>query len=46
MLQGELNCISGLPGIQKPFMSLALMFPKKTMLNFVYAQQVRGSAEK
>ncbi|MCH4035517.1 MAG: hypothetical protein LKH04_10725 [Lachnospiraceae bacterium] len=46
MLQGELNCISGLPDIQKPFMSLAPMFPKKTMLNFVYAQQVRGSAEK
>ncbi|MGN1023811.1 MAG: SDR family NAD(P)-dependent oxidoreductase [Lachnospiraceae bacterium] len=46
MLRGELNCISGLPGIQKPFMSLAPMFPKKTMLNFVYAQQVRGSAEK
>lgn len=46
MLKGELNCISGLPGIQKPFMSLAPMFPKKTMLNFVYNQQVRGSANK
>ena len=46
MLKGELNCISGLPGIQKPFMSLAPMFPKKTMLNFVYNQQVAGSANR
>lgn len=41
MLKGKLNCVSGLPGIQKPFMSLAPMLPKKTMLNFVYDQQVR-----
>lgn len=46
MLKGELNVISGLPGIQKPMMALAPMFPKKTMLNFVYNQQVRGSANK
>ena len=46
MLKGELNCISGLPGIQKPFMSLAPMFPKKTMLNFVYNQQISGSANR
>lgn len=46
MLKGDLNCISGLPGIQKPFMSLAPMFPRKAMLNFVYNQQLRGSADK
>lgn len=46
MEKGELNCISGLPGIQKPFMALAPMFPRKTMLNYVYSQQVRGSANK
>ncbi|WP_137655964.1 SDR family NAD(P)-dependent oxidoreductase [Bifidobacterium moukalabense] len=46
MLKGELNVISGLPGMQKPMMSLAPMFPKKAMLNFVYNQQIAGSADK
>lgn len=46
MLKGELNVISGLPGLQKPMISMAPMFPKKTMLNFVYEQQIAGSANK
>jgi len=46
MLRGELNVISGLPGLQKPLISLAPMFPKKTMLDFVYNQQVAGSGKK
>ena len=46
MVKGELNVISGLPGWQKPFMSMAPMMPKKTMLNFVYNQQIAGSARK
>ena len=46
MLKGELNVTSGLPGWQKPMMTMAPMFPKKTMLNFVYNQQIAGSANK
>lgn len=46
MLKGELNVTSGLPGWQKPMMAMAPMFPKKTMLNFVYNQQIAGSANK
>lgn len=46
MLKGLLNVTSGLPGWQKPMMTLAPMFPKKTMLNFVYNQQIAGSAKK
>lgn len=46
ILKGELNVISGLPGWQTPMMKLATMFPKKTMLDFVYNQQIAGSAEK
>ena len=38
MLNGKLNVTSGLPGWQKPMMTLAPMFPRKTMLNFVYNQ--------
>ncbi|MDO5133490.1 MAG: SDR family oxidoreductase [Eubacteriales bacterium] len=38
MLAGKLNVISGLPGWQKPMMTMAPMFPKKTMLDFVYDQ--------
>ena len=45
MMKGELNVISGLPGWQKPFMSMAPMLPKKTMLNFVYNQQNPNSAK-
>ncbi len=45
MLKGELNVISGLPGMQKPMMSLAPLFPKKSMLDFVYNQQIAGSAD-
>lgn len=46
MLKGELNVIAGLPGWQKPMMTLAPLFPKKTMLNFVYNQQVAESAKR
>lgn len=46
MLKGKLNVTSGLPGWQTPMMKLAPMFPKKTMLNFVYNQQIAGSAKK
>lgn len=46
MMKGELNVISGLPGMQKPMISLAPMFPKKPMLDFVYNQQIAGSANK
>ncbi len=46
MLKGELDVTSGLPGWQRPMMALAPMFPKKTMLSFVYDQQVAGSANK
>ena len=44
MLKGKLNVTSGLPGWQTPVMKLAPMFPKKTMLNFVYNQH--GNAGK
>ena len=46
MLKGKLNVTSGLPGWQTPMMKMAPMFPKKTMLNFVYDQQSAGSAKK
>lgn len=46
MLKGKLNVISGLPGWQTTMMKLAPLFPKKTMLNFVYNQQITGSANK
>ncbi|MBQ3380000.1 MAG: SDR family oxidoreductase [Clostridia bacterium] len=46
MLAGKLNVISGLPGWQSPMMKMAPMFPKKTMLDFVYNQQLAGSAKK
>lgn len=45
MLKGRLNVISGLVWWQKPMVSLAPLFRKKTMLNFVYNQQIAGSAE-
>lgn len=46
MMNGKLNVTSGLPGWQKPMMTFAPMFPKKMMLNFVYDQQIAGSAKK
>ena len=46
MLEGKLNVVSGLPGWQAPMMKMAPMFPKKTMLDFVYNQQLEGSAKK
>jgi len=45
MLKGVLNVTSGLPGWQTPMMKLAPLFPKKAMLDFVYDQQVAGSAK-
>lgn len=46
MLKGKLNVTSGLPGWQKPLMTFAPMFSKKIMLDFVYDQQIAGSAKK
>lgn len=46
MLKGEINVISGLPGLWRPLISLVPMFPKKTMLNFIYEQQVSESNKK
>lgn len=46
MLKGKLNVTSGLPGWQRPMMFLAPLFPKKMMLDFVYDQQIKGSAKK
>ena len=46
MLKGHLNVTAGLTAMQKPLMSLAPLFPKKMMMDFVYDQQVRGSAGK
>ena len=46
MLDGKLNVVSGLPGWQTPMMKMAPLFPKKTMLDFVYDQQSAGSAKK
>lgn len=46
MMAGKLNVISGLVSWQKPFLSLAPLFPKKSMLDFVYDQQLAGSAKK
>jgi uncharacterized protein len=40
MFKGKLNIYAGLPGWQKPFMSLLPLMPKKAMLNFIYNQQV------
>lgn len=45
MLHVKLNVTSGLPGWQKPMMTFAPMFPKKIMLDFVYDQQIAGSAK-
>ncbi len=44
MMKGELNVVAGLPGWQSTMMALAPMFPKKMMLDFVYDQQIAGSA--
>lgn len=44
MLKGKLLVVSGLPGAQRPLMALAPLMPKKMMLDFVYDQQVAGSA--
>lgn len=46
VLKGKLNVISGLPGWQTPMMKLAPLFPKKTMLSFVYDQQRVGNAKR
>jgi len=46
MQKGKLNITSGLVSWQKPMMKLAPLFPKKPMLDFVYNQQLAGSAKK
>lgn len=39
MLKGKINVVSGLPGWQKPFMSLMPLFPKKPILKMIYRMQ-------
>lgn len=46
MNKGKLNVVAGLQGWQTPMMALAPLFPKKIMLDFVYSQQIAGSAKK
>ncbi|SFC50665.1 short chain dehydrogenase [Ruminococcus albus] len=46
MMKGKLNVTLGLPGWQTPMIKLAPLFHKKAMLNFVYDQQIAGSAKK
>lgn len=46
MMKGKLNVTSGLISWQKPMISLAPLFPKKPMLDFIYSQQLPGSAKK
>lgn len=37
---------SGLPAYQRPFVSMTAMFPKKTMLNYVYGLQIADGAKR
>lgn len=46
MLKGELNVTSGLVGMQKIFLPMSPMMPKKMLMNNVYNMQVRGSSKK
>ena len=46
MIRGKLNVPSGLPGWQKPMMTLAPLFPMKFMMDFVYSQQIAVRAKK
>lgn len=39
MLEGKINVISGLPGWQKPFVTLMPMMPKKALMKFIADQQ-------
>lgn len=39
MLKGKMNVFAGLPGWQRPFISLMPMMPKKTTMGFVASQQ-------
>ncbi|WP_034285488.1 SDR family NAD(P)-dependent oxidoreductase [Schaalia suimastitidis] len=45
MLQGKINIISGLVSWQRPLIALSPLMPRKQMLNFVYDQQIAGSAK-
>lgn len=46
MIAGKINVVSGLVAWQKPLISLSPMMPRKAILNFVYDQQIAGSAKK
>ena len=46
MIKGDLNVTAGLPGWQKPMMTFAPMFPKKTMLDFVFDQHGEVKSKK
>lgn len=45
MLEGKINVVSGLVSWQRPLIGLSPLMPRKAMLNFVYDQQVAGSAK-
>nr|WP_300336928.1 SDR family oxidoreductase [Actinomyces sp.] len=46
MLKGKINVVSGLVAWQRPLIGLSPLMPRKAMLNFVYDQQIAGSAGK
>ena len=46
MLKGTMNVTAGLIGIQKIFMKLTPVLPKKMLMDNVYTMQLRGSAKK
>ncbi|SDF16289.1 hypothetical protein SAMN04488542_106142 [Fontibacillus panacisegetis] len=46
MMKGKMNITAGLVGIQKIFMKLTPILPKKMLMDNVYNMQMRGSAKK
>lgn len=46
MLEGKLDVTAGLTAMQKPFMAMAPMLPKKMLMNNVYKMQEQGSRKK
>ncbi len=46
MMKGKMNMTAGLVGIQKIFMKLTPILPKKMLMDNVYNMQIRGSAKK
>lgn len=46
MMKGKMNVTSGLAVWQRPFFCMVSLFPKKPVLDFIYRQQVAGSAKR